>query len=151
MNPSQILVKTEKGRDEIKSRALSLSQHARNLLIAIDGHRSSGELIQLYSKIPDAAAVLRELVDLGLADTPENAAKQPPALAPKLRQAMQAATEAVNAHVGFGGFTLTLRIGRCRNVDELRALMPEVEAAIAKKRGAETAQSVTASLVQILA
>lgn len=151
MNPNQVLVKTEKGRDEIKARALALSQHARNLLIAIDGRRSSGELMQLYSKIPDAAAVLRELIQLGLADTPENAGKHPPPLIPKLREAVQFMTDSVNSDVGFGGFTLTLKIGRCRNLEELRALIPDYAAAVAKKRGHETAQTLTAKLQQMLA
>lgn len=159
MNPNQILVKTDKGREEIKTRSLSLSQHARNLLIAADGQKTCGALAQMYSKIPDVNAVLQELVDQGLVDAGGgNGGAKPTAATPavdeatlqKLRQATQYLNDTINTNIGFGGFTLTLKVGRCRSLDDVRALVPDYRAALEKKRGADTAEALTAKLLEII-
>ena len=166
MNPNQILVKTDKGRDEIKTRSLALSQHARNLLIAADGQKSCGTLAQLYSKVPDVNAVLQELADQGLvelqggnANGSAGGVRQPGTAPPskeddagtqKLRHAIQYLNDTINSNVGFGGFTLTLKVGRCQTLDDVRALIPEYQAAVTKKRGADTAEALTTKLLDIL-
>lgn len=150
MNVNQVLVKTSKGRDEVKQRSLTLTQHARNLLIAMDGQKTCGTLAQLYSRIPDVDNVFQELLDQGLVEPQGgNGAAKAPA-DPKLRSAIQYLNDTINSNVGFGGFTLTLKVGRCHNLDDIRALIPDYEAAVTKKRGAETASALTAKLHEII-
>lgn len=162
MNANQVLVKTSKGRDEIKTRSLNLSQHERNLLIATDGQKTCGTLSQLYSKIPDVNALLQDLLDKGLieplggsgSDTKSATHHQglngsdPSQL--KLRQATQYLNDTINSNVGFGGFTLTLKASRCNTLDDIRALVPEYQSAINKKRGPDTAEALTAKLLEII-
>lgn len=161
MNPNQVLVKTSKGREEIKTRSLALSQHARNLLIATDGQKTCGAMAQVYSKIPDVDAVLQELADHGLVEVAGSNGTSngtsngagPAAdeqTVQKLRQATQYLNETANANLGFGGFTFTLKVGRCNNLEDVRALIPEYQAAVTKKRGADTAQALTSKLLEII-
>lgn len=156
MNPNQVLVKTERGREEIKTRTLALSQHARNLLIATDGQKTHSELSQLYSKVPDVQALLQELENQGLIMAQGGAAKPNSITAPvdgamqKLKHATQYLTETANANLGFGGFTFTLKVGRCHSIDDVRALIPEYQAAVARKRGPDTAEALTTKLLDII-
>lgn len=55
MNPETIYVKTEKGREEIRSRAAGLSQALRILLIATDGEKPIAKLARLH---PAGAGVI---------------------------------------------------------------------------------------------
>lgn len=165
MNANQVLVKTSKGRDEIKQRTLTLSQHARHLLIATDGQKSCGALAQMYSKVPDVNAVLQELVDQGLVEPQggagsaaaapvngSNGAAKPAedADAQKVRHAIQYLNDTINTNVGFGGFTLTLKVGRCNTLDDIRALIPDYQAAVAKKRGNDVAEALSSKLQDLI-
>ena len=121
MNPNQVLVKTGKGRDEIKARSITLSQHARNLLIATDGQKSCGQLAQMYSKIPHVDAVLDELAALGLVEPQGSSSKAAgDGAAQKLRSAIDYLTESANENLGFGGFTFTLKAGRCASIEDVK-------------------------------
>jgi hypothetical protein len=155
MEPDQILVKTDKGREEIKSRALALSQAARTLLIASDGQKTVRSLTELFSKIPGVTSMIQELVDLGLI-APQGiggngATPREDDRARKLRQATQYLSETASANLGFSAFTFSLKVGRCSSLDDVLALIPEYEAALVKKRGAETAGALTAKLRSIVA
>jgi hypothetical protein len=56
--------KTEAGRDEIRTRAHGLSRTVRNLLLMIDGHRSSAYLLEHIQGV--GPADLEQLAGLGL-------------------------------------------------------------------------------------
>ncbi|HVT36535.1 MAG TPA: hypothetical protein VHE37_13185 [Nevskiaceae bacterium] len=66
MEPDQVLVKTDKGREEIKTRTLALSQAARTLLIASDGQKTVRSMTELFARMPGISGMLQELVDHGL-------------------------------------------------------------------------------------
>ncbi|AXQ27207.1 hypothetical protein D0B54_00215 [Solimonas sp. K1W22B-7] len=61
MNPETIYVKTEKGREEIRSRAAGLSQALRILLIATDGEKPIAKLARLH---PAGAGVIELIAEL---------------------------------------------------------------------------------------
>ena len=152
MEPDQVLVKTDKGREEIKSRALALSQAARTLLIASDGQKTVRSLTELFSKIPGVTSMIQDLVDHGLvAPQGAGAPSREDDKSRKLRQATQYLSETAAANLGFSAFTFTLKVGRCASLDDVLALIPEYEAALVKKRGAETAGALTAKLRSIVA
>ena len=130
MEPDQVLVKTDKGRDEIKSRTLALSQAARTLLIASDGQKTVRSLTELFSRLPGVTSMIQELVDYGLVAPQGHAVHGAPGAAEddksrKLRQATQYLSETATANLGFSAFTFTLKVGRCHNLDDVGALSPE--------------------------
>ena len=65
MDPSQILVKTRKGQEEIKTRASNLSQSIRTLLIMIDGATSLASFRAKTSQLPQSEENLNWLLDQG--------------------------------------------------------------------------------------
>lgn len=62
MDSTTVLVKTARGTEEIRTRALGLSQRIRTLLILIDGRKPVAELQRLLPSLPEAAQVLEALV-----------------------------------------------------------------------------------------
>lgn len=62
MEPGTVLVKTSRGFEEIRTRALGVSQRIRTLLILIDGRTPVAELIRRLPSLPDAVQVLEALV-----------------------------------------------------------------------------------------
>lgn len=65
MNPETIYVKTEKGREEIRSRAAGLSQALRILLIATDGEKPIAKLARLHPAGAGALDLMAELHAFG--------------------------------------------------------------------------------------
>ncbi|HSW15377.1 MAG TPA: hypothetical protein VLI06_21190 [Solimonas sp.] len=68
MTPETIYVKTEKGRDEIRSRAAGLNQALRILLIATDGDKSLGKLSRLHPAGDGTGTLIGQLQALGLVE-----------------------------------------------------------------------------------
>ena len=65
MNPSDVLAKTEKGREEIGARSHGLPQTVRHTLILIDGKSTVAQLLQKGSMIPGIADALETLLQGG--------------------------------------------------------------------------------------
>jgi len=65
MNPSDILAKTEKGKDEIGARSHGLPQTVRHTLILVDGKSTVAQLLQKGSMIPGIADALETLLQEG--------------------------------------------------------------------------------------
>jgi hypothetical protein len=68
MNPETIYVKTEKGREEIRSRAAGLSQALRILLIATDGEKPVARLARLHPAGAGALELMAELQAFGFVE-----------------------------------------------------------------------------------
>jgi hypothetical protein len=81
MNPSAVLVKTERGLDEIRARSAGLSQRVRTILIMIDGKTTARELLGRLTAFPEADRVLDALVREGFAAVVPQAAPERPAAA----------------------------------------------------------------------
>ena len=62
MNPSVLLAKTEKGKDEIGARRYGLPQSVRHALILVDGRSTVAQLLQKGSMIPGIAEALETLL-----------------------------------------------------------------------------------------
>ncbi|EFP66149.1 Uncharacterised protein [Ralstonia pickettii] len=80
---TNVLIKTEDGREALAQRRHDMQMRQRHLLILIDGARTVGQLHQLLSDWPDLDDLLVGLQRAGMVDvlpgiSPENAATAPP-------------------------------------------------------------------------
>lgn len=53
MDHHQVLIRTAKGQEEIRSKAYGLSPGERHLLILLDGHHTVGEILAQHAEIKD--------------------------------------------------------------------------------------------------
>ena len=53
MDQHQVLIRTAKGQEEIRSKAFGLSPGQRHLLILLDGHHTVGEILAQHAEIKD--------------------------------------------------------------------------------------------------
>ena len=97
MDPKTILIKTDKGIDEIKTRANRLAQHRRNVLIFVDGRFSVGDLIARFSNIGDLVETLQGLVDDGYIAPKGQMATPPVSTSPATAAAPSAGSAAASA------------------------------------------------------
>lgn len=83
MLDADIFVKTDAGRDEIKSRALGLPMSIRAILVMIDGQRTVSSIRTIIAGSKAPADVLDSLISQGLIEprggAPVTAAPKPPA------------------------------------------------------------------------
>jgi hypothetical protein len=70
MNSDDVLQKTPKGVEEMKTRAFGLPQRMRTVLIQIDGKAAVRDLVARLSAYPDLAAILDRLVEGGFVAVP---------------------------------------------------------------------------------
>ncbi|MEO8133943.1 MAG: hypothetical protein ABI831_08210 [Betaproteobacteria bacterium] len=89
MEPNSILAKSQKGLDEIQTRANRLPQKRRSLLILVDGKSTVGGMVARFPAFGDILQTLQELVDEGyletrLAAAPSAAAAIPAAMPAQL-------------------------------------------------------------------
>ena len=79
MHPRLVLEKTEKGLDEIRTRANRLPQQRRNVLIFVDGRFSVSELMARFANFGDLEATLQSLLDDGYIAPSGTASRSPAA------------------------------------------------------------------------
>lgn len=65
MDPTQVLIKTDKGREEVETRVHKLDFRRRATLIMVDGQASFGELLPKAANLGDANAFLTSLMEEG--------------------------------------------------------------------------------------
>lgn len=158
MRSDEVYAKTEAGRDEIQTRARKLPPALRSTLLVVDGRRTIAQLLGLASGLHAPPDALAQLAELGLiAPLAQMASAGAPQLSPQSDSAERflllsgLMSEAVRQHLGLRGYFMQLKIERCADTDELSALLPELTAAIAKAKGAQSAtqweQGVRAALV----
>lgn len=69
MQANDVVVKTAKGTEEIKTRACNLHQRLRWLLIMVDGRQTVGGLLDRCRSLGDTQATLNELIAGGYVET----------------------------------------------------------------------------------
>jgi hypothetical protein len=137
--------KTDAGRLEIKTRARKLSPGLRQLLLVIDGQRSSTQLQQVMTGLHSPPDALGQLAALGLIEQAGTVAAQDAAPAPLSETANRYGvlyalmSDAVAEHLGLRGYFMQLKIERCADAAELTALLPDMRASLAKAKGEEFA------------
>ena len=170
MGISPSYVKTPRGQEEIRSRGALLDRPMRNLLLCIDGRRDMASLQALVKACGAPQDALRKLESLGLIApiaTPPQPSRADPcdAAGPDTLQPMDTTSGFGEAPQDDGAplrarmldlieayldpvktYTLHLDIERCNAPPALRALLPELEAALARALGAARARALVADL-----
>lgn len=142
--------KTDKGQQEIATRAHRLAPRLRSALILVDGRRSDAELGTLI--LPPADEVLAALLADGFIEAlPGNAgpgtpgaAAGAPAAAPAvltLDEVRRRALRWLSDALGPYGDPLNLRIEKARSVDELRTALDLADRFVQQQLGAARAQA----------
>jgi len=65
MDRSTVLVKTDKGTEEVKARTYGLAARLRSVLIMVDGKSTVADYIARFGAIPDIDGSLQMLLDQG--------------------------------------------------------------------------------------
>ena len=160
MNPSEIYAKTERGLQELDERTLNLPITLRGLLALVDGHRTIEEVLVNARdlKLDQRALTALERGGLIARRIPAPSATQhEAAVAPgsddeseRFTQAQQMLSDAINAHLGFGGYGLAMRLQKAANVRDLHDLLPDFAKALVKRLGIEPATPIVSSIERLI-
>ncbi len=158
MEPGTRLAKTDAGREEVNHRSPRLSTTERRLLILVDGHKSINQL-GTFARVGELGPALEHLLALGLVavDGEPVALERPVATgfsapvpleparpATDLQEFDQVRTEVarfVQNRLGAPAEPICAAIHRCRNPQELRALLRGIEVFIGQRLDPETTQA----------
>lgn len=162
MDPSEIYAKTDLGLQELKERKLNLPITLRGLLILIDGKRTVAEVLVkaralkldqramtalerggLISKRFSAPSVAQGEAVAALAQRSEDEIE-------RFIQAQQMISDAINAHLGFRGYGLMMRLQKTANVRDLHDLLPDFAKALVKRLGIEPATPIVSSIERLI-
>jgi len=143
-----IYVKTALGRQALKERSEAMPRKYHFPFLMFDGTRDHVDVLAAEAKAGFTAADIEQMVRLGFIEpltkttptppTPTATTEQFAATAPisptvndaaKFVEAVHLAT-ALTANLGLRGFRLNLAIERAGNLNELRALLPQIETAV---------------------
>jgi hypothetical protein len=162
MDPSEIYAKTDLGVAELKERKLNLPVTLRGLLILIDGNRTVAEVLAKARALKLDERAMDALERGGLIAKRFSApsiSQGNPAAVPAQRtedeierymQAQQMISDAINAHLGFRGYGLMMRLQKTANVRDLHDLLPDFAKALVKRLGIEPATPIVASIERLI-
>ncbi len=176
MNDSETFVKTALGLDEVRTRALKLSQRLRTMLIMVDGTRTVVQLRQAQLTLGAPADFLESLLALGLVVSdmaPANSASgaasaatpaatvdvelslstldmAAPQDAEKFRAALKFMNDTSVDLLGFRSFFFTLKVEKCFTMVDLKELIPQFSSAIAKSKGVEVARAMEERVLRMI-
>jgi hypothetical protein len=158
LEPGTLLAKTDAGRHEISHRSPRLTTVERRLLILIDGHKTV-DALGAFVRVGERDPALARLVSLGLVaphgepvplaapvapgfsaavpDEPERPATSVQAF----EQTRAEVARFVHNRLGAPSDPICEAIQRCRNPQELRALLRGIEVFIGQRLDAETTQA----------
>ena len=175
LNDNDIYAKTAAGQDELRTRARKLPPRLRTLLIMVDGAAGVAQLRTSGAGMGAPANALDELLQLGLIESIWQSPSAPAAAA-SAAQASAAPADGVSSEpgdpfevenerfrvarkfmndtlvdaLGLRSFFVTLKLERCFNRADLKAMTPDYLAAITKGSGAEISKAFEERLRQLL-
>jgi hypothetical protein len=162
MDPSEIYAKTELGLAELKDRKLNLPITLRGLLILIDGNRTVAEVLVKARALKLDERAMTALERGGLIakrfsapSVAQNDATMSPATRSedeieRYMQAQQMMSDAINAHLGFRGYGLMMRLQKTANVRDLHDLLPDFAKSLVKRLGIEPATPIVSSIERLI-
>jgi hypothetical protein len=118
MGPESILVKTDKGAEEIATRKYKLDARLRTLLIMVNGTASVAQLAQKFAGV-DIAPQLAQLEKDGYVKEGGAAA----ASTADIRKIRMEVSRALTDILGPDAETMALKIEACETMDALRAYL----------------------------
>ncbi|MGE5104334.1 MAG: hypothetical protein ACM3NZ_06295 [Betaproteobacteria bacterium] len=161
MDPSEIYAKTDLGLRELKERTHNLPITLRGLLILIDGNRTVAQLLVKARALNLDERALRALERGGLiakrfsapSDAQREASAEPARSQDEVERylkAQQMVSDAINAHLGFRGYGLMMRLQKTANIRDLHDLLPEFAKALVKRIGMPAATPIVSSIERLI-
>jgi hypothetical protein len=160
MHPGEIYAKTEVGVRELRERKLNLPIALRSLLIMIDGKRTVAEVLDRARALGVDAEALATLERAGLiarkfsAPSTVKAAAEPESRSEdeveRFIAAQRKLSDAINAHLGFRGYLLMLRLQRAENLRDLHDFLPDFAQALVKRIGIDAAAPIVAEFERLI-
>ena len=162
MDPSEIYAKTDLGLAELKERKLNLPITLRGLLILIDGHRTVAQVLVKARVLKLDLRAMTALERGGLIakrfSAPSVARRDPAGATPERSQdevaryvqAQQMISDAIDAHLGFRGYGLTMRLQKTASIRDLHDLLPDFAKALVKRVGIEPATPIVSSIERLI-
>jgi hypothetical protein len=162
MDPSEIYAKTDRGLQELRARTLNLPITLRGLLILIDGNRTVAEVLVKARALKLDERAMTALERGGLiakrfsapSAAPGDGAAGAPQLsqdeAERFMQAQQMMSDAIDAHLGFRGYGLVMRLQKAANIRDLHDLLPDFAKALVKRLGIEPAAPIVSSIERLM-
>ena len=162
MDPSEIYAKTELGLAELRDRKLNLPITLRGLLILIDGNRTVAQVLVKARALKLDERAMTALERGGLIAkrfSAPSVAQNDATIAPAQRsedeverymQAQQMMSDAINAHLGFRGYGLMMRLQKTANVRDLHDLLPDFAKSLVKRLGLEPATPIVSSIERLI-
>jgi hypothetical protein len=161
MNPGEIYAKTDEGVRELKERQRNLPIALRSLLIMVDGNRTVGEVLQRARALRVDPTAFAELERAGLiakrfsAPSATESGAAPAARSEdevqRFLAAQQKVSDAINAHLGFRGYLMMMRLQRASNLRDLHDLLPDLAQALVKRVGVGAATPLVEELQRLIA
>ena len=160
MNPGEIYAKTDEGTRELKERQRNLPIALRSILIMIDGNRTVAEVLERARALRVDASAFAALEREGLiakrfsAPSAAESATVPVARSEdevqRFLTAQQKISDAINAHLGFRGYLMMMRLQRASNLRDLHDLLPDLAQALVKRMGTDTATPLLQELQRLI-
>jgi hypothetical protein len=165
MNPLEIYVKTDKGREEIQTRKSQLPAGLRTLLIMIDGKSSAGEILKQVAPMGIGPDALEQLIGQGFIalDRPAPAAAAAPPAAgavdsatdglpdsERFVAARQYMTDTVVNAMGLRSFMFTMKLEKAETLVDLRGLLPDYTKMMEKGTGKMEAEVLVRQARELL-
>jgi hypothetical protein len=163
---STVFVKSRAGVEEVKGRRLKLPPKLRTLLILVDGTKAAGILNAEAAGLGAPADALEQLERQGLiervgaAPVPDPQERRsvvrgpadPSRLDPvaRFRAAQSLMNQTIVDSLGLKAFFFTLKLEKCATVEDLRAILDDYRAAIAKASGEAEAQVLSRRVRELL-
>lgn len=158
MEPGTRLSKTDAGRREVHHRSPRLGTVERRLLILVDGQKTVNDL-DAFVRVGELESALAHLLELGLVSADGEPVTLKPAIAPGFSapipsEPVRAASDMqafatvrievarfVHNRLGAAAEPICDAIHRCRNPQELRALLRGIEVFIGQRLDPQTTQA----------
>ncbi|WP_455275298.1 hypothetical protein [Ralstonia thomasii] len=163
-----IYQKTDKGQEEIRTRANRLDQKHRALLLMVNGEKTCDEILVQLAPLGMTQAVFNELEQSGyirphvpgataLKGAQSDASSSPAAPVEAVTAAEEPGvegyqrlyrfyTETISRYLGLRGYLLEMKVEKAGNVADLVALRETLKAALVKARGEPDTSNVIAQL-----
>jgi len=160
MNPGEIYAKTDEGVRELKERQRNLPIALRSILIMIDGNRTVAEVLERARALRVDASAFAALERDGLIakrfSAPSAAESDTVPVArsedevQRFLSAQQKVSDTINAHLGFRGYLMMMRLQRASNLRDLHDLLPDLAQALVKRMGVDTATPLVQELQRLI-
>lgn len=146
--------KTERGRAEIDQRTHKLPSGLRSVLLLVDGRRTVAELQELARRLHAPEDALQQLLSMHLISGDDAGGTHRPSIGEAANEpvAQDASsnrygilyalmTEVIREQLGVRGYFLQLKLERAQDHVALEGLLPDLQAALAKKTSLQGATS----------